>query len=166
MENNALTLLRSARALASALVVALAPWGALAQAGDCAKADAAVDRVTTWPALAQAVKDYRACDKGQTAELFTEALLRVVVGGWPKIAEAEPVFSADSSFRDWALRRLRSPDLPKDEAESVRDLAKGSCPKGREKLCADLAAAAEMSRASASPDLIVIPPATPKGNPK
>ena len=166
MDTNAPTLPPNWRSLAGALLVVVAPCGAWAQSADCAKADAAIDRVTTWPALAQAVKDYRACDKGTTAEVFTEALLRVVVGGWPKIAEAEPVFSADPSFRDWALRRLRSPDLPKDEAETVRDLAKGSCPKGRDKLCADLATAAEMSRASASPDLIVIPPATPKGNPK
>ena len=166
METNAPTLPRSALALAGALLIGFASTSANAQAADCAKADAAIDRVTTWPALAQAMKDYRACDKGPTAELFTEALLRVVVGGWPKIAEAEPAFAADPAFRDWTLRRLRSPDLPKDEAESVRDLAKGSCPKGQAKLCADLAAAAEMSRASASPDLIVIPPAAPKGSPK
>lgn len=166
MDNNDPTSPRNWRSLAGALLIAAVPSIASAQAVDCAKADAAIDRVTTWPALAQAVKDYRACDKGPTAELFTEALLRVVVGGWPKIAEAEPVFAADPTIREWALRRLRSPDLPKDEAESVRDLAKGSCPKGQAKLCADLAAAAEMSRASASPDLIVIPPATPKGNPK
>ena len=136
------------------------------RADDCARADASIDRVTTWPALAQAFRDFRACDKGPTAELFTEALLRVVIGGWPKLPEAGPAFAAEPAFREWALRRLRSPDLPKDDAESVRDLARGSCPKGQEKLCTDLAAAAEMSRASASPDLIVIPPATPKGNPK
>ena len=149
-------------AIAAAVALATLP----VRASDCAQADASIDRVTTWPALAQAVKDYRACDKGPTAELFTEALLRVVIGGWPKVAEAGPVFAADPGFREWTMRRLRSPDLPKDDAESVRDLAKGTCPKGQEKLCADLGAAAEMSRASASPDLIVIPPATQKGNPK
>lgn len=143
-------------------VMAAAP----AQAQDCAKADAAIDRVTSWLALAQAVRDYRACDKGPTSETFTEALLRVLIGGWPKVAEAAPAFASDPAFRDWTLSRLRNPTLPREDAETVRDLAKGSCPKGRETLCADVAAAAESGLPMAPPVPAPSPPAAPKGSPK
>lgn len=152
---------KSLGTLAVIAVLAVLP----AHAQDCAKADAAIDRVTTWPALAQAVKDYRACDQGTSAELFTEALLRVLIGGWPKVSEAAPAFASDPAFRDWILRRLRNPDLPREDADTIRDLAKGSCPKGREALCAELSAAAEAGRPSA-PAPASPSPDVRKGSPK
>lgn len=130
-------------AAAALLILATAAIPAVAADKPCTKADAsnadkAVDKVVSWATLQKAVKDFGHCDTGPTADAFTEALMRVVVSGWPKIAEAEPVFERDGAFRDWTMKRLASDAVSKDDAESVHDLAQNSCPRGLKKLCTDL----------------------------
>jgi len=44
--------------------------------------------VTSWAALQRVVHDYGHCDKGPAKDLFTEAVLRVVISGWPKVGDA------------------------------------------------------------------------------
>jgi hypothetical protein len=156
---------RAWRPSAAAFLLAAAILPAVAADKPCSSADAAnaekaIDRVTSWAALQKAVRDFGHCDKGQAGEYFSEALMRVLISGWPQIRDAEPILDKDAAFREWLLNRLASPTLAKDDADSIRGLAKGSCPKGRDKLCADLLAGLEAGKITA-PKLMEWPAAAP-----
>jgi hypothetical protein len=160
---------RAWRHSAAALLIAVAIVPAAAADKPCSAADKAIDGVTSWGALQKAVQDYGHCDKGPTAEGFTEAILRVIISGWPKVGDAGPILAKDAAFRDWLMKRLASPALSTQDTAEIRDLAKRSCPKGHEKVCADLHSAVEMGRAISAPELLALPPgpaptAPPKAN--
>ncbi len=139
---------------------------AAAQDKPCSGADKAADMVTSWAALQKAVADFGHCDKGPTRDIFTEALLRVVIGGWPKVGEAGPLLAQDAGFKTWLNRRLSDPDLSPQDSGEIFNLAKGSCPAGQDKVCGEILSAVEMSRALSAPDLKLAPaPATPPAAP-
>jgi hypothetical protein len=152
---------RAWRLSAAAVLLAAAALPAAAADKPCTAADKAFDGVTTWAALQKAVADYGHCDKGGTAEIVTEALLRVVIGGWPKVADAGPILEKDAAFKTWLGRRLSSPDIPPEDSREIRDLAKSSCPKGQDKVCGEILSSVEMGRALSAPDLMLLPPPTP-----
>lgn len=143
---------------AAALLLAAAAAFPAAAEQPCSDATKAIDRVTTWSALQKAVQDYAHCDKGQIAEFFTEALLRVYISGWPMVADAGPIIEQDAAFKSWLTRRLSNPDLSTQDTAEMRDLAKSSCPKGADKVCGELLSAVEMGRALSAPDLLLLPP--------
>ena len=117
---------------------------------------------TPWAALQRAVADYGHCDKGNTAPIVTEALLRVIISGWPNIANAGPILAKDAAFKDWLGRRLSSPDLDTRDTAEIVNLAKGSCPKGQDAVCAEILSSAELGRAISAPDLMLLaPPPSP-----
>ena len=149
------------RLSAAALLLALAALPAAAADKPCNDAGKSIDGVTTWAALAKAMHDYGHCDKGPTAEVFTEAILRVIISGWPKIADAGPILEKDAAFKNWLAKRLSSPDLSPQDTAEIRDLAKASCPKGQDKVCGELLSSVEMGRAISSPDLLLLQPLTP-----
>jgi len=142
-------------AAAFLLAIALPATAADKPCGDAGKS---IDGVTTWAALQKATRDYGHCDKGPTAEAFSEALLRVYISGWPKVADAGPILEKDAAFKSWLGRRLSSPDLSAEDTREMRDLAKSSCPKGQEKVCAEFLSSVEMGRALSAPDLMLLPP--------
>jgi hypothetical protein len=152
---------RARRLSAAAILLAAAAFPAVAADKPCTGADKAFDGVTSWPALQKAVADFGHCDKGPTADVVTEALLRVVISGWPKVAEAGPILEKDAAFKGWLNRRLSSPDLDTRDSGEIRDLAKASCPKGQDKVCSEILSAVEMGRAISAPDLMALPPTTP-----
>lgn len=156
---------RAWRLSAAVLILASAILPAAASDKPCSSADKAIDGVTSWAALQKAVQDYGHCDKGPTADVFTEAILRVIISGWPKVGDAEPILAKDADFRAWLNRRLSSPSLATQDSGEIRDLAKSSCPKGREKLCADLLSAVELGRTMSAPELLQLAPAPAKGKP-
>lgn len=151
---------RARRLSAAAILLAAAAFPAAAADKPCTGADKAFDGVTSWHALQKAVADYGHCDKGPTADVVTEALLRVVISGWPKVAEAGPILEKDAAFKSWLNRRLSSPDLDTRDTAEIRDLAKASCPKGQDKVCSEILSAVEMGRAISAPDLMALPPTT------
>ena len=152
---------RARRLSAAAILLAAAAFPAVAADKPCTGADKAFDGVTSWPALQKAVADFGHCDKGPTADVVTEALLRVVISGWPKVAEAGPILEKDAAFKSWLSRRLSSPDLDTRDTAEIRDLAKASCPKGQDKVCSEILSAVEMGRAISAPDLMALPPTAP-----
>lgn len=122
----------------------------------CSKADAsaaekAIDRVVSWGTMHKTWKDYGHCDSGQAGELFTEALLRMIVGSWPKIAELEATFNNDVPYREWILARLASGGLPKGDLDDVHDLTQNNCPKSQKRLCDALHEAAEKGQGKGAP---------------
>jgi hypothetical protein len=147
----------------SAAAVLLAATGLPAAAADkpCTGADKAFDATTSWAALHRAVADYGHCDKGPTAEIVTEAVLRVVIGGWPKVGEAGPFLDKDAAFKKWLERKLSSTDMPNQDSAEIRDLAKNSCPKGQAKVCGDILYAVESGRALSAPEMLQLTPVEP-----
>jgi len=146
------------RLSAAAFLLAATAFNAAASDKPCTGADKAADSVTSWAALQKAVTDFGHCDKDRTAEIFTEAILRVVISGWQKLGDAGPILENDAAFRNWLRKRLSSPSLPTQDSAEIRDLAKQSCPKGQDKVCGELLSAVEMSRAIAAPELLLLPP--------
>ena len=118
---------------------------------DAANAEKAIDRVLTWPAMHKAWKDFGHCDTGQVAELYTEALLRLIVGNWPKLGELEPSFTNDLAYREWILKRVAEGGLPKGDLDDVHDLTQNSCPKNLKRLCEPMHEAAEKAQGKGMP---------------
>lgn len=130
---------------------------------DKAAAEKAIDGVTAWVAFDKSFRDFGHCDTGNVATLFTEAMMRVLIDGWPTVGVGDEVLVQNPAFREWLMKRLRSPELNKDDSAAIRDLAKQSCPKGHDKVCAELLSAVESGRQISSPDLLQWPsaPASP-----
>lgn len=118
---------------------------------DAANAEKAIDRVVSWGTMHKTWKDYGHCDTGQAGELFTEALLRMIVGSWPKINELEATFTNDIPYREWILARLSSGALPKGDLDDVHDLTQNNCPKSQKRLCEALHEAAEKGQGKGAP---------------
>ena len=134
---------------------------AAAQDKPCTEAGKAFNAVTSWHALQDAVRSYGHCDKGETAAIVTEALLRVTIDGWPTIAEAGPILDKDAAFKKWLDRKLGSTDLPKQDSAEIRDLAKNSCPKGQDKVCGQILSAVQSGRSLVEPEMLQLMPTEP-----
>ena len=124
-----------------AMLAALAVLPAVSQGPACSKADAtkaekAIERVSTWPQMLAAFKDFRHCDTGAVDELYTESLVRLLVD-WKNV-DALATAWQDADFKAFVGRHLRSPQA-KDDLDSIYSRAKASCPPKQGALCGELA---------------------------
>ena len=141
---------------------------------DLSAAEKAIDRVVNWQQLYKAWQDYRHCDQGNAGELFTEAILRLVVP-WKGIEELAGAMERDADYRAFVVKHLGSPEA-KDDRESVNSRAKNNCPKGQDGFCDQIAKAvkpagdmfAPISVAPPAPATAAAPPvpAAPAAKPK
>jgi hypothetical protein len=125
--------------LATVLVVA----SAAGAERPCTKADAAaaskaIDRVVGWQQLHKAWQDWRHCDSGEAADVFTDAVLRLAVD-WKSPQELALGMRDDPAYRDFVLAHLKG--ASKDDREAVYSRARKSCPAGQDAFCAEIAAA-------------------------
>lgn len=130
--------------------LALAAMAGEAQDKPCTKpeiaaAEKAIDRVSTWPQLQKAFRDFQRCDSGNVADLYTETILRLAVE-WKNV-EAFATEMQNPDFKAFVQRHLKSP-AAKDDLDSVYSRAKASCPPKNEAFCAELA---EFVKAANSP---------------
>ena len=124
------------------------------------KAQKAIDMVVTWQQLNKAWKDWRQCDAGEVADTYTDALLRLMVE-WKNV-DALADSMKDPEYRAFVGAHLRSP-AAKDDLASVRSRATQSCPKGRDEVCKQVAAAVEGEKpVDLSPMAPLVPAAAPK----
>ncbi len=128
------------------LLLLLASVAAFAQDKPCSRAEAAaaekvVDRVVNFQTLYKAFQDYRHCDRGPVAELFTEAILRCVVE-WKGIEGLAGPMEKDAGYRSFVYKHLQSPEAQGD-LKSIHSRAKMNCPKGLEAWCTEMAGAAK-----------------------
>ena len=105
---------------------------------EAANAEKAIDRVVNWSGLQKAYEDYRHCDTDAVNDLFTDALLRLMVQ-WKNVDAVSSAVAKDGEYKNWIHKRLLSP-AAKDDRESVYSRAKASCPDKQEAFCAELAA--------------------------
>jgi len=123
----------AALAFASAAVAADKPC----TKADAAAAEKALDRVVSWGQLNTAWRDFRHCDKDAIGELYTDALLRLIVQ-WKDIETAAAAMQKDAQYRDFVYAHLKTP-AAKDDLEAVYSRTKSNCPAGLEAFCAELA---------------------------
>jgi hypothetical protein len=113
-----------------------------AQDRACAKADAAnaekaIDRVTSWPQLQKAYKDFNHCDSNAAvADLYSETVVRLVVD-WKNV-DAFVAEMQSAPFKAFVIEHLKRP-VARDELDSVYSRFKASCPSKHEAFCAELA---------------------------
>lgn len=124
------------------LAVLLAVSVAQAQVKPCTKADAdkaekAVDLVVSWPQFVKCWQEYGHCDTGAVSEVFTDALLRLMVP-WKDMDVVAAAMKGDPKFRDFVYKHLKSP-AAKEDRYTVYSRAKTACPKGQDEFCAGLA---------------------------
>jgi hypothetical protein len=124
------------------LLAALAAGPAAAQDRPCSKADAAnaekaIDRVSSWPQLQKAYKDFRHCDaNAAVADVYAETIVRLIVD-WKNV-DGFVAEMQSAPFKEFVLAHLKRP-VAKDELESVYSRAKASCPAKHAAFCAELA---------------------------
>ena len=104
---------------------------------DSAKAKKVIDSVVTWPQLRKSWVDFRHCDTGEVADLYTDAILRLTVD-WKDAAVLASDAQKDVNYKAFLFEHLKSP-AAKDDRETVRSRAKTMCPKGEDMFCGDLA---------------------------
>jgi hypothetical protein len=124
-----------------ALLLAAASFDAAAQGKPCTKADAAraekaVERVVNWGQLQKAWQDFRHCDTGPVSELYTEAIVRLLVG-WKEV-DAIAASNQDPAFKAFMEKHLQDP-AAKDDLDSIFSRARSSCPARHEAFCGQLA---------------------------
>ena len=125
------------------LIVALGAVLPAAAQKECSKAESAaaekaIDKVVNSGNLLRAWKDYRHCDTGPVNEVFTDAILRILVP-W-KADDAEKIavdVQADPEYKQFIHTHLKSP-AAKDDRESVYSRAKQSCPPIQDEFCKEL----------------------------
>ncbi len=128
--------------LAAALAACVGAFAADKPCGknDAAAAEKAADRVMNWSQLHKAWSDWHQCDTGAVNEVFTDALLRLMVE-WKNV-DALGTAMKEPGFHDFVLAHLKS-DAAKGDRPSVYSRAKGSCPPSQEAMCAELATATQ-----------------------
>jgi hypothetical protein len=115
---------------------ALAPAPASAQPKDCAAAEKAVDRVVNYPGLYRAFKDFGHCDKAPVQDVFTDAILRLMVE-WKDVDTVAADVQRDAEYKKFIHRHLQSP-LAKDDRDAIFSRAKSSCPMTQGPFCAEV----------------------------
>jgi hypothetical protein len=135
---------RVAACLASLAAFALGP--AHAQDKPCTRADAAnaekaIERVVGWGQLHKAWQDYRHCDTGLNEELFTDAVLRLVVE-WREVEVVAESMGRDAKYKEFIHRHIGGLTAMGDRP-SIYSRAKASCPAKLEAFCAELAEVAK-----------------------
>jgi hypothetical protein len=103
---------------------------------DCGPAEKAVDRVVNYPGLYKAFKEYGHCDKGPVEDVFTDAILRLMVE-WKDVDTVAADVQRDAEYKKFLHRHLLTP-AAKEDRDSIYSRAKSSCPMTQGPFCAEL----------------------------
>src|SRR5690606_13284695 len=75
---------------------------------DAAKAEKALDRVSTWQQLHEAFRDYGHCDQGALEDLHTDTLLRLMVE-WRNVEGLAEAMQKDAKYKAFIYRHVLRP---------------------------------------------------------
>ena len=126
---------------------------------DAAKAEKAVDMVTSFPQLHKSWQDWRHCDTGTVGEVYTDAVFRLLVD-WKGLDSLASSMNASADYKKWVLARVKAGS--KEDRAAIFSRAKTGCPRGQDALCADLiAAASDETQKTSAPAAAPAPTPTP-----
>lgn len=110
-------------------------------------ADAAVDSLDSWEAVAAFRVKFEQCDDGSIAEGSSEAVARLLVDHWDTLPELSHLVTKTPALRLFVLRHINS-TLDTCDLEKIKQNA-STCPSGMLSLCKSIArVAAEAASAS------------------
>ena len=136
----------------AALALAAAP--ALAQDKGCSKADAAkaekvIDNVTSFAQLNRAWQDWKHCDAGPVAEVYTDAVFRLLVD-WKGVDGLASGMQSSPQYKEWVLARVKGGSA--EDRKAIFSRAKTGCPsRALDGFCAELVEAASDDKKAAAP---------------
>ncbi|HEX4333232.1 MAG TPA: hypothetical protein VH040_13905 [Usitatibacter sp.] len=122
---------------------------------DIANAQRSIDAIVTWPQLRKAWADYRQCDSGEIADMYTDALLRVAVS-WKNSEQLANDAEKDPNYKAFVVAHLKSP-AAKDDLPSIKSRVASMCPKGHDAFCAELSESLKPAAAPSLPPLNLEP---------
>lgn len=124
-------------ALAAALAAAL-PAAAQKECtrAEAAAAEKAAERIVNYGQLFRAWKEYGHCDRGAAEELFTDAILRLLVE-WKNVDTVAGDVQSDPEYKRFIHKHLRSP-MAKEDRPSIHSRARHSCPPIQDEFCKEL----------------------------
>jgi hypothetical protein len=110
-------------------------------AADAQAAEQSSATLDSWESIYAAQKRFSHCDDGAIAEGFSESVVHLLATRWSLLAEAQRLFTKDSSFQQFVLRHI---DASADSAEldQIVALAKQHCPVSDKLLCNQILEAA------------------------
>lgn len=129
---------------------------------EAAAAEKAADRVVNYAGLLKAWKDYGHCDSGPVADLFTDAILRLMVE-WKDVETVALDAQANPEYKKFIHSHLQS-DMAKDDRQAIYSRAKASCPLTQGRFCAELIEV--VKGPSKADDLLAPLPTIPSPAPK
>ena len=137
--------MRAALRYVVATVLCFAAGGALAQKtcspAESQAAEKALDRVVNWELLYKTWQTYAHCDSVMTEDLFTDALMRMMVE-WKNADQFVKRYQADAEFKAFVHKHMKSLTA-KDDVKSVYSRAKSNGPANSDAVCAELAEVAK-----------------------
>ena len=149
-------------AFAAIAAATLAAMPAHAQK-ECTKAEAAaaeksVDRVVNYPGLLKAWRDFGHCDKPPVSDIFTDAILRLMVE-WKDVDTIAQDMGRNADYKKFVHKHLQS-NAAKEDRQAIYSRAKASCPVTQGQFCAELI---EVVKTQAAPkdDLLAPLPTIP-----
>jgi hypothetical protein len=133
--------------------VALVSLPSLAQDKACSKADAskaekAVDNVTSFAQLNKAWQDWRHCDSGAVAEVYNDAVFRLLVD-WKGVDALASGMQSTPQYKEWVLARVKAGSA--EDRKAIFSRAKTGCPSKLDAFCGELAEAASDEKKAAAP---------------
>lgn len=103
-------------------------------------ADAAVDTLNNWEAIAAFRTKFRQCDDGSIAEGSSEAVARLLVDHWDTLPALSHLIAKTPALRPFVLRHINS-TLDTGDLEKIKQNA-AHCPGSMQSLCKSIAQAA------------------------
>lgn len=107
---------------------------------DAEAAEAMVDHIDSWAAVATAYRRYGQCDDGGIAEGYADAIGRLLVTQWATLPRLAALSSGTPGLEPWVLRHVDT-TLDTGVLETIHRNATASCPAGATRLCGAIAAA-------------------------
>ena len=133
--------------------LALVSLPVLGQDKACSKADAAkaektIDNVTSFAQLNKAWQDWRHCDSGPVAEVYSDAVFRLLVD-WKGVETLASGMQGSADYKQWVLSRVKAGSA--DDRKAIFSRAKTGCPSRLDTFCGELAEAASEEKKAAAP---------------
>lgn len=111
-------------------------------AKDAQNADAFIDHLDTWAAIARMAKTYRHCDDGEIAEGISEAVARLLADRWETLPALEALVAREPALRKFVLSHIDS-TLDADDLGKIGKLTQSKCPPKSNQLCMEISHATE-----------------------
>ena len=108
---------------------------------DATRAEDAVDSLKTPMELYNWFKQYKQCDDGGIAEGNSEAVARLLVDHWDKLAELHQPTVKDIGFKKFVLGHIDETINPDDDKQIYKN-ATTRCPKQLNEFCKEIATVA------------------------